>query len=245
MCGIAGVVMRDGSAPEAGVLERLQAAIAHRGPDGQGVLVRGDTALVHNRLAIIDLVTGDQPLYAPGGAVLVCNGEIYNNPELRAGDGRRAVPHRSRIASRRCSSTSATAWLTPTRLRGMYAIAIHDPARDRLVLTRDPFGIKPLYYVQTETLFAFASEPQALIAAGLARPAIDARRRAELLQLKFTTGADDDFPGHPPRAAGRDAGGGARRASSSATAVPRCPRAGRSRSAHDEALRAARTGAGG
>jgi asparagine synthase (glutamine-hydrolysing) len=194
MCGIAGVVMRDGSAPDAGVLERLQAAIAHRGPDGQGVLVRGGTALVHNRLAIIDLVTGDQPLHAPGGAVLVCNGEIYNNPELR--QAMAGTPFRTQ------SDCEPPVFLYEREgvryadaLRGMYAIAIHDAARDRVVLTRDPFGIKPLYYVATERLFAFASEPQALIAAGLARPGVDPRRRAELLQLKFTTGVDTVFPG--------------------------------------------------
>ena len=194
MCGIAGVVMRDGSAPDADVLGRLQVAIAHRGPDGQGTVVRGDTALVHNRLAIIDLVTGDQPLYSPGGAALVCNGEIYNNPELRQ--------VMACTLFRTHSDCEPPVFLFERegppygdRLRGMYAIAIHDPARNRLVLTRDPFGIKPLYYVQTDALFAFASEPQALIAAGLARPGIDPRRRAELLQLKFTTGETTIFPG--------------------------------------------------
>jgi asparagine synthase (glutamine-hydrolysing) len=194
MCGIAGVVMRNGGMPDAGVLARLQAAIAHRGPDGQGMVVRGDTALVHNRLAIIDLVTGDQPLYSPGGAALVCNGEIYNNPELRRAMA--CTPFRTR------SDCEPAVFLYETegaayagRLRGMYAIAIHDRARNRLVLTRDPFGIKPLYYTQTDGLFAFASEPQVLLAAGLVQPGIDPRRRAELLQLKFTTGEATIFPG--------------------------------------------------
>jgi asparagine synthase (glutamine-hydrolysing) len=194
MCGIAGVVMRNGGAPDAGVLARLRVAIAHRGPDGQGMLARGDTALVHNRLAIIDLVTGDQPLYSPAGAALVCNGEIYNNPELR--QSMLCTPFRTRSD---CEPAvflyEAEGAAYADRLRGMYAIAIHDPARNRLLLTRDPFGIKPLYYIQTDALFAFASEPQALLAAGLARPGIDPRRRAELLQLKFTTGDATIFPG--------------------------------------------------
>ena len=77
----------------------------------------------------------------------------------------------------------------------MYAIAIHDPAEARLVLARDPFGIKPLYYVEREDLFAFASEPQALIAAGLVEPAIEDRQREELLQLQFTTGAARPYSG--------------------------------------------------
>ena len=84
MCGIAGVMTRDGSPPASALLAGLQGALAHRGPDGKGRLVRGGVALVHTRLAIIDLATGDQPLFAPGGSALVANGEIYNNPELRA-----------------------------------------------------------------------------------------------------------------------------------------------------------------
>ena len=94
MCGIAGVVMRDGSAPDPRVLARLQAAIAHRGPDGQGILVRGDTALIHARLSIIDLATGDQPLVTPSGTALVANGEIYNDPDLRGAMA--ATPFRTR-----------------------------------------------------------------------------------------------------------------------------------------------------
>ncbi len=185
---------RDGSPPDRAVLDALLAALAHRGPDGQGALVRGDTGLVHARLAIVDLATGDQPLFAPGGAALVANAEIYNDPDLR-----RAMlgsPFRTR------SDCEPAVFLAEQdgigfaeRLRGMYALAVHDPARGRLLLARDPFGIKPLYYVATPRLFAFASEPQALLAAGLAPRAVAPQRMAELLQLKFTTGAAAIFPG--------------------------------------------------
>ncbi len=198
MCGLAGVMTRDGSAPDAGVLDRLLAALAHRGPDGQGRLVRGGTALLHARLAIVDLTTGDQPLFAGRargtGTALVCNGEIYNNPQLRAAMAN--TPFRTR------SDCEPALWRYVAEgerfadaLRGMYAIAIHDPARDRLVLARDPFGIKQLYYTITSAGFFFASEPQALIAADLAKPGVDPHARAELLQLKFTTGAATIFPG--------------------------------------------------
>jgi asparagine synthase (glutamine-hydrolysing) len=196
MCGIAGVMTRDGSAPDPLMLDRMQAAIAHRGPDGTGRLVRGGVALVHLRLAIVDLETGDQPLFAQGdeGPALIANGEIYNNPDLRRAMA--ATPFRTRsdcepAVFRYASDGEGFA----DGLRGMYAIAVHDPASGRLVLARDPFGIKPLYYVATDRLFAFASEPQALLAAGLAAPAVDPRRRAELLQIKFTTGAETIFPG--------------------------------------------------
>ena len=198
MCGLAGAMTRDGSVPDARVLDRLLAALAHRGPDGQGRLVRGGTALLHARLAIVDLATGDQPLFAgyePGtGTALVCNGEIYNNPQLRAAMAN--TPFRTR------SDCEPALWRYVAEgerfadaLRGMYAIAIHDATKNWLVLARDPFGIKQLYYLENEAGFFFASEPQALIAAGLAAPGVDPRARAELLQLKFTTGAATIFPG--------------------------------------------------
>ncbi len=191
MCGIAGVMTWDGTPPDPALLDRLQAALAHRGPDGQGRLVRGGVALVHTRLAIIDLDTGDQPLFAPGGTALVANGEIYNNPELRTAMA--GAPFRTRsdcepavFIYERDGDGFADA------LRGMYAIALHDERRERLVLARDPFGIKPLYYMQTGTQFIFASEPQALRGA---QHEIDPIRRAELLQLKFTTDSETIFPG--------------------------------------------------
>ena len=73
MCGIAGIMTQDGSAPPSDRLARMGAAIAHRGPDGQGSLVRADTALLHLRLSIMDLVTGDQPLHGPAGIALIAN----------------------------------------------------------------------------------------------------------------------------------------------------------------------------
>src|SRR5258707_12473204 len=80
-------------------------------------------------------------------------------------------------------------------LRGMYAIALHDPAAGRLVLARDPFGIKPLYYAETPQYFAFASEPQALIRAGMVGSEVAAPARNALFQMQFTTGRDTIFAG--------------------------------------------------
>jgi asparagine synthase (glutamine-hydrolysing) len=185
-------MMGGGQAPDQGVLHRLVQAMAHRGPDGSGVYARDDVGLAHTRLAIIDLETGDQPLIAPDGVTLIGNAEIYNDPELRAGMSDAPYATRSDCESplhlyRREGEGFAD------HLRGMYALAIHDPARGRLVLARDPFGIKPIYYVQTDRLFAFASEPQALIKSGLAGRGLNPRQRAELLQLKFTVGAPTIF----------------------------------------------------
>lgn len=194
MCGIAGIMTADGCAPDAAALSAMLNALRHRGPDGEGRYLNGDVGMVQSRLAIIDLTTGDQPLREPGGSALVANAEIYNYVELRAELGNVAFATHSDCEPplylyRRDGVAFADS------LRGMYAIALHDPAAGRLLLARDPFGIKPLYYAETARGIAFASEPQAILAAGLANPKIAARPRAELLQLQFTTGRDTIFAG--------------------------------------------------
>ncbi len=195
MCGIGGVMTADGQPPDPLTLDRLTTALAHRGPDGQGRLVEGDVGMVHTRLAIIDLETGDQPLRSANArTTLIANAEIYNHVELRAemanvpfATGSDCEPPLHLYRQRGIGFTEA--------LRGMYAIAIHDPARGRLVLARDPFGIKPLYYAETAAGFVFASEPQALIAAGVVAPRLAGGPRDELLHLRFTTGAETAFEG--------------------------------------------------
>lgn len=194
MCGIAGVMTADGSPPDQVVLEGMAEALGHRGPDGRGRYLAGNVGMVQRRLAIIDLETGDQPFFEPGGAALVANAEIYNYVELRA------ALHGVNFAT--TSDCEPALYLYRrhgldfvAHLRGMYAIALHDPQAGRLVLARDPFGIKPLYYAETARGLAFASEPQALLGAGLAARRIQAEARAELLQLQFTTGAHTIFKG--------------------------------------------------
>jgi len=194
MCGIAGAMMRGGKPVEVALLEKFGLAQAHRGPDGQGHYRQDAVGLAHQRLAIVDLVTGDQPLFGPDGLVLIANGEIYNNDELRvelAGSPFRSqsdcepplfLYHRLGVAF-------------VERLRGMYAIALYDPGKRRLMLCRDPFGIKPLYYAETADIFLFASEPQALLASGLIDRKVMSGVREELLNLQFTTGRETIFAG--------------------------------------------------
>jgi len=203
MCGIAGIMTVSGNAPDAAALQSLSAAMAHRGPDGDGMVVNGGVGLVQTRLAIIDLETGDQPFVVPAGpgkgkgtqtAALVANGEIYNYLELRLDMGR--VDFQTKSDCEPPLHLYLRHGLGFARhLRGMYAIAIHDPVENCLVLARDPFGIKPLYYAETELGFVFASEPHALHRAGLIAPVLAPERRDELLQLQFTTGADTIFDG--------------------------------------------------
>ncbi len=184
MCGIAGISLRPGQQIAAETLAALAAGLAHRGPDGAGEFVTSGAALVHTRLAIIDLATGDQPLRA-GPLTLIANGEIYNYRELRAALPVACVTNSDcepplHLFSRRAAGYAEA-------LRGMYAIAIHDQAFQTLTLSRDPFGMKPLYIAETPLGLAFASEPQALLGAGLAPRTLDPARLTELLQLQFTT----------------------------------------------------------
>ncbi len=194
MCGIAGLILSSGAPPpDPATLSKLIDSLHHRGPDGTGHAVVGRVALVHNRLAIIDLVTGDQPLFA-GPATLICNGEIYNYRELRA-----AMPGVAFATNSDCEPPLHL-WLRDgadyaQQLRGMFAVAIHERAQRTVTLTRDPFGIKPLYIAQIEHGLAFASEPQALLQAGLVKREVRPAAREELLQLQFTTGADSIFQG--------------------------------------------------
>jgi asparagine synthase (glutamine-hydrolysing) len=194
MCGIAGIMGYGGAAPDPAVLRAMAAALEHRGPDGSGHYRSGDVGMVQTRLAIIDLESGDQPLYEPGGAALVANGEIYNYVELR-----RDLPGVAFATNADCEPPlhlyRRYGLDFAGQLRGMYAIALHDPTAGRLVLARDPFGIKPLYYAETAAGFAFASQPAALLAAGLIAPMLVRQVRNELLQLQFTTGRETIFAG--------------------------------------------------
>jgi asparagine synthase (glutamine-hydrolysing) len=167
MCGICGLLALDGHQPadEQG-LEAMSAALAHRGPDDAGTLVDGPAALAIRRLAIIDPAGGHQPIANEDGTVhVVLNGEIYNHAALRD----RLAARGHRFATR--SDTEVLVHLYEERgdafvedLRGMFAVAIWDARRRRLLLARDRFGIKPLVYAEVGGQLAFASETKALLA---------------------------------------------------------------------------------
>ncbi|HEX5314273.1 MAG TPA: asparagine synthetase B, partial [Gammaproteobacteria bacterium] len=150
-------------------LERMGAALAHRGPDDGGIFIGSGAALVHRRLSIIDVAGGHQPMTNTAGDIwITCNGEIYNYRELR---------RELRVRGREFSTSSDTEVILRAYetfgedcvryLRGMFAFAIWDARRRRLFLARDRLGIKPLYYAQTGNELLFASEIKALLAAGI------------------------------------------------------------------------------
>jgi asparagine synthase (glutamine-hydrolysing) len=184
MCGIVGILTRKGSIPP-GILEHATRSLAHRGPDDSGTVLLRETqpeplelGLGHRRLSILDLSPlGHQPMQDPiTGSWIVFNGEIYNFRELREELEVLGVGFKSHsdteviLAAYRVWGESCL-----TRLGGMFAFALWDAPRKRLLLARDPMGIKPLYYHQSEQNFIFASEIRSLLQTGLVPRKIDLR----------------------------------------------------------------------
>jgi asparagine synthase (glutamine-hydrolysing) len=162
MCGICGIASR-GGAVDPGRLEAMSATLVHRGPDADGSFLDDGVALAARRLSIIDLEHGDQPLANEDGSVVVVqNGEIYNHEALHAELERAG----HRFATRCDTEVLAHAYEEwgerfPERLRGMFALALWDARRRRLLLARDRFGIKPLYWSAENGELLFASELRA------------------------------------------------------------------------------------
>src|SRR5262245_13839065 len=187
MCGIAGVLLRRGR-PDGSALRRMGDAMAHRGPDDQGVHVAGPLGLLQTRLSIIDLEGGRQPM-VDGSLTLVANGEIYNFVELR-----RALEARGRrFATRSDSETILHAYALDgpaalPSLNGMFAFALYDAGRRELVLGRDRLGIKPLYYAELPDRVVFASELKAILAVWPGEPALDPGALTQYLESRFNTG---------------------------------------------------------
>lgn len=172
MCGIAGELRFDGGAPDRDTIERMSARLARRGPDGSGFWSEGPhspIAFGHRRLAIIDLSERSrQPMVdAAGGLALVFNGTIYNYPELRhelIGRGHVFFSDGDTEVILRAYAEWGESCVE--RLHGMFAFALWDGNRQQLFLARDRLGIKPLYLARTDKFFRFASNTQALLAAG-------------------------------------------------------------------------------
>ena len=190
MCGIAGFIASDNPSALREALPRVIARLRHRGPDDEGICIPPDqrrpgaVGLANRRLAILDLTpAGHQPMVSADGRWTVTfNGEIYNYRELRAELESRGRRFRSRSDTEVLMQGFAE-WGTALlpRLTGMFAFAIHDRELERVILARDHFGLKPLYYARTRDGFVFASEiPAVMEFHGLSR-AVDLRRYHEFL----------------------------------------------------------------
>jgi asparagine synthase (glutamine-hydrolysing) len=164
MCGIAGIV---GTLdPQGSDIAAMLQALAHRGPDGEGIFNDGLAALGHRRLSIIDLEGGRQPLRNAEGTIwLVCNGEIYNYVELRGqleARGHRFVTHSDSEVIIGLYEAYGDRLLE--HLRGMFSFALWDSRKQRLLAARDHLGQKPFFYIAQPNRFAFGSEIKALLA---------------------------------------------------------------------------------
>ena len=166
MCGIAGIVHTDPGHPVSPeLLRRMTTVMTHRGPDADGFHFGRGIGLGHRRLSIIDLSTGDQPMFNEDGTVVVVfNGEIYNFPELRdelAARGHRFTTRSDTEVIVHGYEEHGPDWVA--RLRGMFTVALWDERNRRLLLARDRAGKKPLYYAHDAEHLAFASELKGLL----------------------------------------------------------------------------------
>jgi asparagine synthase (glutamine-hydrolysing) len=195
MCGICGEWSHSGV--ERSTLERMNALIVHRGPDDEGALTFGEAGLAMRRLSIIDLAQGHQPIAnEEKTAWIVFNGEIYNHRELR----RELVARGHRFTT--ATDTEVILHLYEERgercveeLRGMFAFAIWDSRRRRLVLARDRFGQKPLFYCFDGRRLLFASEVKSILAALPEPPGLDLKALDEYLTLRFIPSPRTMFEG--------------------------------------------------
>jgi len=203
MCGIAGFVLREGLPDAALRLRAMSDSLRHRGPDGEGFFHAAvansgySVGLAHRRLAIIDLATGEQPMaHEEAGVTLVFNGEIYNFDVLRR--ELEGLGHRFRTKSDTEVLLNAYIEWGPDcvrRLRGMFAFALWDKSRARLMLARDHFGKKPLYLYEDGAKLLFGSEVKALLAFGDVATSLDRASIADYLVYRYVPGPHTLFAG--------------------------------------------------
>jgi asparagine synthase (glutamine-hydrolysing) len=188
MCGITGYINLDGKPADASIVRSMSQAIAHRGPDSDGLWTNAAVGLGHRRLAIVDLSPGGhQPMATPDGRyVITYNGEIYNFAELHAELRAMGVHFVSRSDTEVLLHAIAKWGIEKTlgRLNGMFAFAVYDCHAQRLTLARDRFGVKPLYYAMCGETLIFGSEIKALVQFPGYRSTIDLEGLVEYLTFQ-------------------------------------------------------------
>jgi asparagine synthase (glutamine-hydrolysing) len=206
MCGIAGIFhYRHSGRVDQNQLKRMADSMVHRGPDDEGFYVSGPIGLAHRRLSIIDLKGGHQPMFNEDGSLaIVFNGEIYNHEELRT--ALEPKGHVYRTSSDTESIVHAYEEFGSsfeTHLTGMFAFALWDASRKRLVLSRDRLGIKPLYYTVQGDRLLFASEIKAILTMEGIDRRVDPDALDAYLSLRYVPGPKTMFkdifklqPGH-------------------------------------------------
>jgi asparagine synthase (glutamine-hydrolysing) len=198
MCGICGKLNFDRQlSVDQSLIRQMMDMIQHRGPDGSGEYLSGPVGLGHRRLSIIDLDTGAQPMSNEDGNIwVVYNGEIYNFQELRA---------ELQLKGHQFKSTSDTEVIVHlyeelgdqclTRLRGMFAFALWDERKQRLLLARDRVGVKPLYYSNTGNALLFASEMKSILVDPSVGRQVDPHAIDRFLTYYYLPGSETMFQG--------------------------------------------------
>src|SRR5947199_9491389 len=200
MCGICGMAIPEHSRRrvDGAAVTRMRDALVHRGPDDAGLLIDSQVALGHRRLSIVDLTGGHQPMFNEDESLaIVYNGEIYNHDDYRADLEARGHRYRSHCDTETILHLYEEHGRRAVEyLRGMFAFAIWDRRRRRLLLARDRLGIKPLYYtLDADGTLHFASEIKALLEAAAVRPQLNHEALADHAANRATSGEATLFRG--------------------------------------------------
>ncbi len=192
MCGICGF-LKSGGRVDRQVFDRMVDSMSHRGPDDRGTLFRGNKAIGMRRLSIIDLASGRQPMSNEDGSIhVVYNGEIYNHMELREELSKKGHRFRTDHSDTEVLIHGYEEWGIEglaRRLNGIYAFAVLDEPEDRILLVRDRFGVKPLYYSLKGDSFVFASEVKTLLLSGSIDTTFSDEALAFYLRYQFVPGS--------------------------------------------------------
>ncbi len=193
MCGIAGIFSKKISKDMEEKCFKMFNLLSHRGPDGEGFYQNPSNIMFHKRLSIIDVKGGKQPIENQR-YVLIANGEIYNDPEIRNQNKNYKFVSLSDCESILCvyEKYGINGF---NKLRGMFTFVIYDKLTNELILGRDEFGIKPLYFCFQDQAFVYSSEIQSIIKSNILKTNLNNNKIRELLQLQFTTGRNTIFDG--------------------------------------------------
>ena len=193
MCGINGIISKDKNKDK--LIKSMNEKILHRGPDAEGIFVEGDVALGQRRLSIIDLAGGNQPIYNEDKSILIMyNGEVYNYKELK-----------EELTEYKFETESDTEVVLhgyekwghdlPKKLRGMFAYAIYDKNKGEIFISRDQFGIKPLYYYHDGDTILFGSEIKSFLACPKFKKVLNKELLGAYLTFSFTPTDETFFKG--------------------------------------------------
>jgi len=195
MCGICGFIGKDFA--ERALIEKMNGVITHRGPDSDGYYVKDNLALAMRRLSVIDLSTGDQPMYTSDRKkVIVYNGEVYNFKSLRKDlESKGYLFNTASDTETIIHGYDAYGVGIFNKLNGMFGIAIFDCEKDELILARDRIGVKPLFYFFDQETFIFGSEIKSILQHPKYTRAVNYETFDKIIKYKYSQGEDSAFAG--------------------------------------------------